>query len=255
MSFCVAAQRHALICIDYIRNEKAKQQQQQRLLGACFFLFFFSKLTWLLIYWMIEIVVMELFSFLFLSRWQERITTTDSARRVLFFPRHADTIFVFLILGVKFWGLSSQMCLILFSRTKWNVVLWSPPWRATWRYRERNLSYRESIAQNHLTHSWRPCIGSFTYRYDDVWAWNKKFFSLSHTGFVFLFRFILFILEKSIATRWASCVSVLYLCTFSSGTVHFENYNRVEGRNGERCVGHTKFFLYAWGFFLSYIDG
>ena len=53
---------------------------------------------------MIEIVVMELFSFLFLSRWQERITTTDSARRVLFFPRHADTIFVFLILGVKFWG-------------------------------------------------------------------------------------------------------------------------------------------------------
>ena len=95
--------------------------------------FFFSKLTWLLIYWMIEIVVMELFSFLFLSRWQERITTTDSARRVLFFPRHADTIFVFLILGVKFWGLSSQMCLILFSRTKWNVVLWSPPWRATWR--------------------------------------------------------------------------------------------------------------------------
>lgn len=40
MSFCVAAQRHALICIDYIRNEKAKQQQQ-RLLGACFFFFFF----------------------------------------------------------------------------------------------------------------------------------------------------------------------------------------------------------------------
>jgi hypothetical protein len=41
MSFCVAAQRHALICIDYIRNEKAKQQQQ-RLLGACFFFFFFQ---------------------------------------------------------------------------------------------------------------------------------------------------------------------------------------------------------------------
>jgi hypothetical protein len=30
----------------------------------------------------------------------------------------------------RFW---SQMCLILFSRPKWNVVLWSPPWRATWR--------------------------------------------------------------------------------------------------------------------------
>jgi hypothetical protein len=65
--------------------------------------FFFSKLTWLLIYWMIEIVVMELFSFLFPIS-MEGADNNDGlcAQGLFFFPLcHADTIFVFLILGVN----------------------------------------------------------------------------------------------------------------------------------------------------------
>ena len=86
------------------------------------------------------------------------------------------------------------------------------------------------------------------------WIRSSFSLSLSLTGFVlfFLFRFSLVYTWKVDCDEMGELCFSLVSLYVSCGTVHFENYNRVEGRNGERCVGHT-ILLYICGGFLSFL--